>query len=199
MLYGATADVMNLSLAYSLDSQSCLAGGRLESGSARSAVFERVIADVSNSNPGLIVVAAAGNHNRDHLDFPARFSNVVAVGAIDSQRNVAAYSNKGAKDQSGGAHRNLFFAPGGDGDEYIGTTTSADGSEKRWRGTSFAAPYVSALLALHLSWCKTNLGTFPSVESTLDLFRMAADKSIPNDTEEAHGNGVIRIVRLEDP
>lgn len=196
MLYGVTADVMNLSVAYGLGSQTCSACGHQASGSARSAVFERVVTDVLDMNPHLIIVAAAGNQSRDQLDFPARFSNVVAVGAIDSRKNVAAYSNKGAKDQAGRVHKNLFFAPGGDGDEYIGTSTGADGKKKRWRGTSFAAPYVSAMLALHLSWCKTNLGTFPSVESALDPFRMTAKKSIPNYTEGVHGNGVIQGFRL---
>ncbi|WP_431236095.1 S8 family peptidase (plasmid) [Mycolicibacterium psychrotolerans] len=198
MLYGVTADVMNLSVAYGLGPQACSVCGHQAAGSARSAVFERVVTDISNINPHLIIVAAAGNHSRDQLDFPARFSNVVAVGAINSQKNVATYSNKGAKDQTGRAHKNLFFAPGGDGDEYIGTSTRADGSETRWRGTSFAAPYVSAMLALHLSWCKANLGDLPSVESALKPFRMTAKKSIPDYTAGIHGNGVIQGFRVAD-
>jgi serine protease len=43
---------------------------------------------------GIVVVSAAGNAGAS-VDYPARFDNVIAVGAIGSQQQVADFSNRG--------------------------------------------------------------------------------------------------------
>jgi subtilisin family serine protease len=189
MLYGATADVINLSLGYSFGARDCRTCGRQQSRSSRSAVFERVITDVLAINPEVIVVAAAGNRRLQELDFPARFSNVVAVGAVDSATNVASYSNTGAIDHWGGAHDRLYFAPGGGNGEFVGATIDAAGNGKDREGTSFAAPYVSALLAIYRQPVG---GVQPSASATLDHFQRRA-VAVNGYSQALHGNGLIRL------
>jgi subtilisin family serine protease len=191
MLTGANADLINLSLAFSLNAHDCQYCGRTENHSARSEVFERVIDEILIMNPELIVVAAAGNGTRQRVDFPARFASVVAVGAIDSQKNVAPYSNTGAVDHMGQAHSRLYFAPGGGNGERIGTTVTPTGQQIDHDGTSFAAPYVSALIALQLQAAGAS---WPGrADAVLAHFRRNSDTSINGYSQQTHGNGLIRL------
>ncbi|TCO75407.1 serine protease [Chromatocurvus halotolerans] len=100
---------------------------------------------------GISVVAAAGNESRSEPDYPAGYADVFSVSAIDAQRNVAPYSNRGSSID--------LAAPGGDsgndvtGDGYpdgVLSTGAADGGFAYTfaSGTSMAAPHVSAVLAL---------------------------------------------------
>lgn len=108
---------------------------------------------------GITVVASAGNDNQSPVDFPAGFSNVIAVGSVDGRKLKAPYSSFGADLD--------VMAPGGD----IRRDDNADGRPDgilqqtfdpalaalgRYdafayyfvTGTSQAAPQVSALAAL---------------------------------------------------
>jgi cell wall-associated protease len=190
MLHGATADVINLSLGYSLRARDCQKCGRQQSHSARSAVFERLITDVLAINPEVIVVAAAGNRSLPQLDFPARFANVVAVGAVDSATAVAPYRNTGAINPRGAAHDRLYFAPGGGNGEFVGATIDPAGNGKDLEGTSFAAPYVSAMLAIYRQPVG---GVTPTASATLAHFRQHANITMNGYNPALHGNGLIRL------
>lgn len=128
---------------------------------------EEAIADVLKANPKLVIVAAAGNSNRNQVAFPAAYPGVVAVGATNILGNRASYSNYG---------KGLdVVAPGGDLDtpgllggipatggtwlnafwQGIPNPTSRWSSEvdakgKYWwvQGTSFSSPAVAGVVAL---------------------------------------------------
>jgi serine protease len=51
--------------------------------------FKKVIDD------GIVVVAAAGNHASEDVQYPARYPGVIAVGAVDSTGKLAAFSDHG--------------------------------------------------------------------------------------------------------
>ena len=82
---------------------------------------------------GVTVIASAGNSGGNLPGFPARYENVVAVGAIDPNGGRSSFSNKGGD----------IWAPGRDVH-----TTYLDNSYKALNGTSFSAPYVAAMAAV---------------------------------------------------
>lgn len=82
---------------------------------------------------GVTVIASAGNSGGALPGFPARYENVVAVGAIDPGGARSSFSNKGGD----------IWAPGRDVH-----TIFLDNGYKALNGTSFSAPYVSAMAAL---------------------------------------------------
>lgn len=89
----------------------------------------------SASDQGIILVAAAGN--RGQLIYPAKYPEVIAVGATTREHTVASYS------ASDGVR---LFAPGGHGDNEIISTDL--NSYSQGKGTSMAAPHVTGLIAL---------------------------------------------------
>ncbi len=82
---------------------------------------------------GVTVIASAGNSGGALPGFPARYENVVAVGAIDPNGSRSSFSNKGGD----------IWAPGRDVH-----TIFLDNGYKALNGTSFSAPYVSAMAAV---------------------------------------------------
>ena len=89
---------------------------------------------------GLIVVAAAGNQNRDAcLYSPASEPSVISVGGIDRAALRASYSNYGACVD--------IFAPGSD---LVGGWFGSTNIYRSSSGTSNAAPIVSGIVALML-------------------------------------------------
>ena len=127
-------------------------GGSARSQALQSAIDRAVLA-------GITVVASSGNDNTSPVDFPAGFSNVIAVGSVDGRKVKAPYSSFGADLD--------LMAPGGDnrrddnGDgrpdgvlqQTFDPDSAAQGRYDNFAyyfvvGTSQAAPQVSALAAL---------------------------------------------------
>ena len=82
---------------------------------------------------GVTVIASAGNSGGALPGFPARYENVVAVGAIDPNGARSSFSNKGGD----------IWAPGRDVH-----TIYLDNGYKALNGTSFSAPYAAAMAAV---------------------------------------------------
>lgn len=87
----------------------------------------------------VVVVAAAGNNNRDVANFyPASYDGVIAVAASTPQDTKASFSNWGSRID--------VAAPGV---EIL--STFPGGGYRPWEGTSMASPHVAGLAALMLS------------------------------------------------
>ena len=94
---------------------------------------------------GVLLVAAAGNDGYDQLPYPAAYSQVLAVTAIDANDQHAVFPNQSKAID--------LAAPG------VGILAAAeDNSRSSFSGTSAAAPFVTGTLAALLS-----------VDSTLDM------------------------------
>ncbi|MFA5967433.1 MAG: S8 family serine peptidase [Patescibacteria group bacterium] len=91
-------------------------------------------------NHGVVIVAAAGNNSQNQLLYPAAYSNVIAVGAVDSSGQRASFSNWGTNLDVVAPGLNILMA------NYIGTNAYAYGS-----GTSFAAAHVTGIVSLMLA------------------------------------------------
>ncbi|MCX5583440.1 S8/S53 family peptidase [Streptomyces erythrochromogenes] len=176
------AQVINISMGFGLDDVECPACGTMAR-TTRSTVLEFLIAHAvrSTTDERPIVVSAAGNDGIGLLNFPARYQSSVAVSSVNSLGNRSQFSNFDGT----GHHPLLFAAPGGDSekasDEWL-----AESRDRRYRGTSFAAGYVSGLIA-HVFSVRNNA----SVTEVLGEIGAAADSSRSNYDVKYHGKGIV--------
>jgi thermitase len=106
-------------------------------------------------NKGSVVIAAAGNDGVSTTFEPASYSNVIAVGAVDSSDRRASFSNYGSwVDVS---------APGVD----IAATVPNNGYAYM-SGTSMASPHVAGLAGLLASQGRSNSQIRQAIEQTAD-------------------------------
>ncbi|NNG01648.1 MAG: S8 family serine peptidase [Desulfobacteraceae bacterium] len=132
------ADIINMSIGHSGSSQ---------------AELEAITAA---RNAGVIIIAAAGNERTSTPKYPAAYTGVVSVSAVDIQRTLASYSNFGGSID--------VAAPGGDqgdlnndgytdgvlstiGDDSV-STSDPEYTYAFLMGTSMAAPHVAGVAAL---------------------------------------------------
>jgi len=148
---------------------------------------------------GVVVVAAAGNEANSAPFYPADYSGVISVSAVDTQRQLAPYSNSGPGID--------VAAPGGDGsadfngdgfpDGVLSTsgTIGATGLDYGFTfltGTSMAAPHVAGIVALMKS---VNPDLTPAdIDSLLAAGELSDDLGAPG-RDDLYGNGLINAQR----
>ncbi|MCM3362547.1 S8 family peptidase [Niallia sp. HCP3S3_B10] len=125
-------------------------------------------------NKGIIVVAAAGNkgsvESGSTLTYPAKYKNVISVGALTKKKERADFSSVG---------RNLdLMAPG----EFVYTTFD-DGYFVAFSGTSIATPHVTGTAALMLS-------VNPNM-SQLQIEEILKKTSTPIGERRLYGSGLL--------
>jgi subtilisin len=132
-------------------------GARVSLGQPYSGLFE-VVADRALRN-GTLIIAAAGNESQRHLGIvepvghPANCPSIMAVGGIDSQLQVAWFSNAGLNSNGGQVD---IVAPGAE-PRTLGVSSRTDVYSsypmptryRRLAGTSMAAPHVAGIAALY--------------------------------------------------
>jgi serine protease len=159
---------------------------------------------------GVLVVGAAGNASEEAIAYPARSSDVLSVGATTEHLCLADYSNSGPGLD--------LVAPGGGPDAdfpddpdcrqdiqrgrdiYQMTFTdsvSTFGLPGGYRGTSMAAPHVSAIAALVIA--SGVLGPHPSPRAIeLRLKRTARDLGPPG-YDTRYGAGLVNAAAATAP
>ena len=101
-------------------------------GSSHSQIFEDAV-DYAYGK-GVMLIASSGNNGSGFVLYPARFSNVLAIGATDSSNVRAGFSNYGPELD--------VVAPG------VSIYSTVLGSYNYDSGTSMSAPFVSGLAAI---------------------------------------------------
>lgn len=106
------------------------------SNQSKQRAYEKVVRYADKK--GAIIVASAGNSNRDAKDFsPVNASGVIGVSAIDIRLQRAAFSNK---------VNNIGMGIAAPGVNIFSTVPNND--YKSFSGTSMAAPFVSGLVGI---------------------------------------------------
>lgn len=109
-------------------------------GSQMSERFHSVIQQFT-ALPNRFVICAAGNDGRDNsVNYPAKWRETVAVGAVDRDGNLASFTSRGPEVD--------ILAPGQD---MLSTIPMSAGGYGLMSGTSMATPYVSGVAGLALS------------------------------------------------
>lgn len=124
---------------------------------------------------GLVMVAAAGNWGSDAKPaYPAAYRDVVAVTALDRQRNPYEKANHGSYID--------FAAPG------VQIYTAVPRGGRVMSGTSFATPYLAVLLAVQIE-----AGAPKSASQLSDILsRQATDLGAPG-RDDVFGWGLVNL------
>ncbi len=131
---------------------------------------------------GVILVAAAGNDGgANSIDYPGAYPNVIAVGALDSNKARASYSD-------GGPQLDIMAPGSGVISTYTGSNNTTYASLS---GTSMATPHVAGAIALALSCAPTATAS----QVTNALFSTADDLGAAG-YDQAYGNGLARADKL---
>ena len=149
----------------------------------RSSLIEDAVLYASSKD--VLIVAAAGNDGpyENSIDYPGAFEQVVAVGAIDDEYDVAEWSSRGINETTepySVQERDVEFAAPG---VYV-ESTSRNGSYAVLSGTSMASPHVAGLAA--------KLWAFgdDAATATRDALHDAAVDILPSGDDNASGWGL---------
>ena len=142
-------------------------------GSADSTVFHDAINYAYGK--GVTLIAASGNSGSGSILYPARYPNVIAVGATDAGNNHANFSNYGAELD--------LVAPGVDiYSTWLGNSYQND------TGTSMSTPFVSGLAAI----LRGIPGSGSPESIAWEMKSTALDLGIPG-KDDLYGYGIIQM------
>jgi serine protease len=143
-------------------------------GGPNSAIFRNAYERVYNE--GVLLVSASGNQGQSVHDYPASYTTVISVGAVDEYGNRADFSNYSDQLE--------LMAPGA-----RIKSTYVNGAYRFLSGTSMATPYVAGAFAL--VW-----GYFPNCSNNQmrNVFARTARRisQDPNGCDEKNGYGIIQ-------
>ncbi len=127
---------------------------------------------------GIVVVVAAGNEarNGNPTMYPAAYDATVSVGAVDQNGDLASFSSQGSW---------LDVVAPGVGIVSAGNTSDSDYGTKS--GTSFAAPQVSALVAL----MRQADPTLTPAQIRFHLQQTAIDRGAAAGRDSLYGSGLV--------
>lgn len=137
---------------------------------------------------GRFIICAAGNDGRPNsVNYPAKFDDTVAVGAVDRAGRVCDFSSRGEEID--------LCAPGQDV-----LSTYLNGGYAKLSGTSMAAPFVSGIVALLLAKHRAAGGATPvtTPQQLIEHLQRTAADAGPQGKDPNYGYGLINTDGLLD-
>ncbi len=146
----------------------------------------------------IFMSVAAGNdgeQNVTHIGVPAIFAQdsatngqMIAVGAVDKNNNIASYSNRCSQ-----AKENCLVAPGGsgfsgNGNNIYAAISTSNTSYEEYAGTSMAAPHVAGAAAvLRAAW------PYLSAKQTAAILLNTATDLGELGVDDVYGHGLLNL------
>lgn len=123
---------------------------------------------------GIIIVAPVGNEFdlKKGISYPAKYSNVLAIGSVNSELKHADFSNIGSE---------LDFVTKGEDIEVI----TMYGLKEKNSGTSLSAAQVTGIIS--------NILRYDSDLTFEEIYRILEKRSIPKENKNIYGHGILEI------
>lgn len=147
-------------------------------GGLPSAVEEAAFEDAAAN--GILAIAAAGNDGNSTLSYPASYDSVMSVAAVDSNGDVASFSQFNEQVE--------IAAPGVDVLSTLPGNTYA-----AWNGTSMATPHVAGVAAL--VWSHYPACTRAEIRQAIN--KSAEDRGSQG-RDDNYGNGIVKAKDMFD-
>jgi minor extracellular protease Epr len=160
-------DIVNMSL-----------GGQYPQGQ----LFENLLRKLYDLN--IPVICAMGNYGDNYSCFPADYSETIGVTSYRKDRNISDFSSRSDNAD--------FALPGEDI-----LTTNLNNQYSIVNGTSFAAPFLSGLIAIILSEAKKKNLTL-NIESLKQLLIQTCDDYGKSGKDRLFGYGIINVNKLNN-
>ncbi|WP_295591313.1 S8 family serine peptidase [uncultured Lamprocystis sp.] len=129
-------------------------GARCRPGDPFSQIYESIAQSALQSNPGTLIIAAAGNNSRlpngrrqeppNPVSHPANCPSIMAVAALDANFRIAPFSDGGINPNGGGVDI------AGPGVSVFSSYPMNQGGHTSLSGTSMATPHVAGIAAMWL-------------------------------------------------
>lgn len=130
------------------------------------------------NDKGIIIVASAGNNPNKPITYPAAYPEVIAVSALDQSGKRAVFAAKGDELDASAPGVEVY-------------STYLNNQYALLSGTSQAAPYISGMCAVLLSWSRQN-PDINTIGNTQEMLKMLDDLSGENQvlTKAEYGFGI---------
>jgi minor extracellular protease Epr len=159
-------DIVNMSL-----------GGKHQQG----LIFQQFLKELERLN--IPVVCAMGNYGENYSCFPADYPETIGVTSYRKDRNISNFSSRSINAD--------FALPGEDI-----LTTNLNNQYSIVNGTSFAAPFLSGLIAIILSEAKKKNITY-TIEKLKEILIKSSNDYGPIGKDNLFGHGIIEVNTLE--
>jgi len=126
------------------------------------------------ADEGIISIGAAGNDGNTEFSYPASYSTVISVAAVDSNMNLASFSQRNSKVDVAGPGVQI-------------PSLGIDNGLTLLSGTSQAAPHVAGVVALMMSFN----ASVPSDSILTALQDTANNPENPNGRTDSFGHGIV--------
>ncbi|MEE2001278.1 S8 family serine peptidase [Alkalimonas sp. MEB108] len=134
----------------------------------------------SFNNSGMLLVAAAGNAGNTSFSYPASYDAVVSVAAVDSNKNLASFSQRNSQVEISGPGVNV-------------ASTWINSGYRSISGTSMASPHVAGVAAL--VWSNHPQCTNTQIRNVLNL---TAERRGTSGRNTSYGWGIVRAKAAHD-
>jgi minor extracellular protease Epr len=169
-------------LKYALDIKPDIVNMSLGGRAPQSQNFYNLLKELYNIN--IPVVCAMGNYGENYSCFPADYRETIGVTSYRRDKNISTFSSRSLNAD--------FALPG----ENI-LTTNLNNQYSIVNGTSFAAPFLSGLIAIILSEAKKKNIKY-TIPQLKEILVKSCDDYGPAGKDNLFGYGIIKVEKLEN-